>query len=183
MRNIEVKNGCLIYYGNPVGYLENGGVVADPLFRREDLEGWLGRRSLPVQWVDGVYDRLANGGCQSATEGGAPLKFCRIWQMGPDTPIEMRFVGLDRMTAEYGGPDPARYRVAFDGQLESNDLEHIWNKFCRKPLAGGDHPLAISDVIELYDASGSEFYYVDRRTIVPIEFGSQEQAAGMTMTI
>ena len=183
MRSIELKNGCLIYYGNPVGYQENGGMVADPQFRREDLEGWLSRRGLGVRWVEGVYDRLAGGGYQSMAAGGSPRKSCRIWQMGPEAPIERRFISLELQTQRYGGPDPQQYKVVFDGQLESDELEDIWNKFSGKPLAGGDHPLVISDVIELYDSSGSEFFYVDSKQIVPIEFGGQEQAQGMAMTL
>ena len=29
MRSIEMKNRCLLYYGNPVGYRTEQGVVAD----------------------------------------------------------------------------------------------------------------------------------------------------------
>lgn len=87
-----------------------------------------------------------------------------------DTPIEMRFIGLDRMAREFDGPNPSQYRIAYDGQAESQELEDIWNKFCRRTLPGGDHPLAISDVIELYDVDGSAFYYVDKREIVSVDF-------------
>ena len=61
MRSVEIRNGRLFYYGSAVGYLEGDGLTADPMFRREDLERWLERKNLPVRWVDGVYDRLANG--------------------------------------------------------------------------------------------------------------------------
>ncbi len=167
MRSVEIKNGRLFYYGSAVGYLEGDGITADPMFRREDLEGWLERQNLSVRWVDGVYDRLASG---SPIQNSQPPKSLRIWQLKPDTPIEMRFIGLERMTREFSGPDPGQYRIAYDGQAESTELEDIWNKFCRRTLPGGERPLAISDLIELYDASGSEFYYVDKREIVPVDF-------------
>lgn len=181
MRSIDLRNGRLLYYGSAVGYRDGDGIVADPMFRREDLKGWLDRRNLEVRWAEGVYDRLASG--QGPEKDGPPLKGLRIWQLRSDTPFEMRFIGLDRMNQEYGGPDPALYRVAYDGQAGSNDLEAIWNKFCRKELAGADHPLAISDVVELHDEAGSDFYYVDRTRLVPVDFGGQEQTAGMTMTL
>lgn len=181
MRSIDLRNGRLLYYGSAVGYRDGDGIVADPMFRREDLEGWLDRRNLEVRWAEGVYDRLASG--QGPEKDGPPLKALRIWQLRSDTPFEMRFIGLDRMNQEYGGPGPALYRVAYDGQAGSNDLEAIWNTFCRKELAGADHPLAISDVVELYDESGSDFYYVDRTQLVPVDFGGQEQTAGMAMTL
>ena len=35
MRSVEMKNRCLLlYYGNPVGYRTEQGVVADSMFRR-----------------------------------------------------------------------------------------------------------------------------------------------------
>ena len=167
MRSVEIRNGRLFYYGSAVGYLEGDGLTADPMFRREALERWLERKNLPVRWVDGVYDRLANG---ESIQNAQPLKSLRIWQLKPDTPIEMRFIGLDRMAREFDGPNPSQYRIAYDGQAESQELEDIWNKFCRRTLPGGDHPLAISDVIELYDVDGSAFYYVDKREIVSVDF-------------
>ena len=167
MRSVEIRNGRLFYSGSAVGYLEGDGLTADPMFRREALERWLERKNLPVRWVDGVYDRLANG---ESIQNAQPLKSLRIWQLKPDTPIEMRFIGLDRMAREFDGPNPSQYRIAYDGQAESQELEDIWNKFCRRTLPGGDYPLAISDVIELYDVDGSAFYYVDKREIVSVDF-------------
>lgn len=181
MKSVEIRNSCLFYYGNPVGFMENDCVAVDPQFQREDLEGWLTRQGIAIRWVEGIYDRLISGGYHRVLESGSPLKACRIWQMGADTPIEMRFISLERMEREYGGPDPARYHVAFDGQVESDELEDIWNRFSCKALSNGDHPLAISDVIELYDDSGSAFFYVDRTQIVPIPFERREQVQEITL--
>ena len=47
MRSVEMKNRCLLYYGNPVGYRTEQGVVADSMFRREELEDWLAKKGLP----------------------------------------------------------------------------------------------------------------------------------------
>ena len=66
MRSVEMKNRCLLYYGNPVGYRTEQGVVADSMFRREELEDWLARKGLAVRWEDGIYDRLSSGGYQKA---------------------------------------------------------------------------------------------------------------------
>ena len=44
MRSVEMKNRCLLYYGNPVGYRTEQGVVADSTLRREELEDWLARK-------------------------------------------------------------------------------------------------------------------------------------------
>ena len=47
MRSVEMKNRCLLYYGNPVGYRTEQGVVADSMFRREELEDWASPEILP----------------------------------------------------------------------------------------------------------------------------------------
>lgn len=77
MRSVEMKNRCLLYYGNPVGYRTEQGVVADSMFRREELEDWLARKGLAVRWEDGIYDRLSSGGYQKAADNGPALKSCR----------------------------------------------------------------------------------------------------------
>ena len=68
MRSVEMKNRCLLYYGNPVGYRTEQGVVADSMFRREELEDWLARKGLAVRWEDGIYDRLSSGGQRASPE-------------------------------------------------------------------------------------------------------------------
>lgn len=79
MRSVEMKNRCLLYYGNPVGYRTEQGVVADSMFRREELEDWLARKGLAVRWEDGIYDRLSSGGYQKAADNGPALKSCRMF--------------------------------------------------------------------------------------------------------
>lgn len=150
MRSVEMKNRCLLYYGNPVGYRTEQGVVADSMFRREELEDWLARKGLAVRWEDGIYDRLSSGGYQKAADNGPALKSCRIWQLGPSAPAAMRFIGLDRMSGEYGGPDLTRYQAVFDGTVSTNSLDGIWEAFCRRSLGSDGQPLAISDLVELY---------------------------------
>ena len=96
----------------------------------------------------------------------------------------MRFIGLDAMAQKFGGPTPEQYHVVYDGRIQDNDLEKLWNKFSRTPLGPDDQPLAISDVVELYNASGSTFFYIDRYGFQPIEFvdhPSQDQSMSMTL--
>ena len=74
--------------------------------------------------------------------------------------------------------------MVYDGQIQDNDLEKLWNKFSRTPLGPDGQPLAISDVVELYGPSGSAFYYVDRYGFQPIDFTDQpEQSQDMCMTL
>ena len=180
MRGIELKNGRLLYYGNPAGYQAEGAVVADPMFQREDLSRWLGQRGLAVRWEAGVYERLSSGQPLNAEQAGSALKLCRIWQLGPEAPVEARFLSLERMTAAFGPPDPARYRVVYDGCPGAEALEDLWDKFSHTALEGG-HPLSISDVVELYDGDGSTFFYCDRTTFRPIDFTQSQEKQGMTL--
>lgn len=183
MKRIELRTGRLIYYGSAVGYQDGQDIVADPMFQSEELEKWLSDRNLQTRWVEGVYDRISGGREQERGKpDGKPLRSLRIWQLKQDAPFEMRFISLELMRRKYGDPPPAFYRVAYDGRVESNDLETIWSLFCHRRAEGFDHPLSISDVVELYDERGSEFYYVDRAQIVPIGFGEQGGDVKMTMT-
>ena len=125
-----------------MGYRTEQGVVADSMFRREELEDWLARKGLAVRWEDGIYDRLSSGGYQKAADNGPALKSCRIWQLGPSAPAAMRFIGLDRMSGEYGGPDLTRYQAVFDGTVSTNSLDGIWEAFCRRSLGSDGQPLA-----------------------------------------
>ena len=51
------------------------------------------------------------------------------------------------------------------------------------PWAATDSRWPSQTFVELYDDSGSEFYYVDRTAIVPVQLKAPEQESGMTMTL
>jgi len=183
MKGIEIRNGCVFYYGNPVGYADKDGLVLDNMFRGGELESWAGKQSLASRWADGVYDRLASGASVQPGEAPVPLKNCRIWQLKPDVDAMMKFTSYKEVTERFGEPDPGNYDLAYDGQIETNDLEDIWTKFNdQHPPGYTGHSLAMSDVIELYDHTGSEYHYVDRFGFKQIGFGAQtDQTQGMTM--
>lgn len=117
-------------------------VTVDPQFRREELESWLARRGLVPRWEEGVYERLSNEGFR-VSDSSPELQSCRIWQLKPGTPIQMRFIGLDAMAQKFGGPTPEQYHVVYDGRIQDNDLEKLWNKFSRTPLGPDGQPLAM----------------------------------------
>ena len=125
-------------------------------------------------WKGGVYDRLMNG--QAETQGCEPLKNCRIWQLKPDVNIHMKFIGYDTLVTRFGEPDPQNYHMVYDGEIETNELERIYDKFDDGQEVPGytGHSLSVSDVIELYDEEASEFYYVDYRDFKPVVFGGPE---------
>ena len=82
----------------------------------------------------------------------------------------------DRALLErFGQPDRKHYETVYDGLVGTNDPEEIYTLF-RDPVPGYDgRPIGISDVLELYDADGSEFYYCDRVGFRQIEFAPQQK--------
>ena len=159
MPGITLKNGLISYYGNPAGYTEKEKAVVDSIFRNDELTNWLKSRSLTPQWTDGVMERLAAGEQMGGMdESAAPLKNVRIWQLKPETDVYRKFISYEETVRQFGEPSPEHYRVAYDG-----------------------HSLSMSDVVELYDAEGSEFHYCDRFGFQQISFGEPEQTQIMGM--
>ena len=187
MKGIEIRHNYLYYYGNPAGYISGmGSAVVDNMFRAAELENWFAKHGLDPQWMDGVYDRLSNGDSAQMGEPPVPLKSCRIWQLKPDVDVMMKFIGYEEMTRRFGELNPENYDPVYDGQIETNDLEEIWTKFNNQhPHGYTGYSLSMSDIIELYDHTGSEFHYVDRFGFRQISFDGQEsgQAQGMAISM
>lgn len=186
MKNINIKNGIITYYGNTAGYVEDGKAVTDLMFKTDELVAYLTEKhNLSVEWTNGVYDRLASGAVVTMNMDAALLKTCRIWQLKPETDIMIRFIGYDDLIkGGHGEPDPINYRKVYDGQIETNDLNKIYTKFnIDHPHGFEGHSLSMSDVVELYDESGSEFHYVDTFGFKEINFDGHEpeQENGLTM--
>ena len=114
-------------------------------------------------------------GAAASTRRLRPLKSCRVWQLTRDSPINMRFIPYEALLERFGQPDRKHYETVYDGLVGTNDPEEIYTLF-RDPVPGYDgRPIGISDVLELYDADGSEFYYCDRVGFRQIEFAPQQE--------
>ncbi|MGB4660137.1 MAG: YodL domain-containing protein [Mobilitalea sp.] len=177
MSGIEMKNGYLVYYGNPAGYIKENKATVDTMFQSKELEEWLAEKKFIPNWIEGVFERLSKG--EKATElleERKPLKQVRIWQLKHDSDFELRFRPYDEVMKTSGEPSMLNYEVVYDGELETNDLESIYAKFnLDHPSGFKGHSLSISDVVELYDESSCEFHYVDRFGFQKIECANQEQ--------
>lgn len=176
MNGIQIKNNRILYYGNTAGYIEKGKAIVDPLFQNEELRSYLGgKKGLELEWRNGTYTRLAEG--KLDPEGNLQvLKKCRVHQLKPDVDVMMKFIGYDELLERFGEPDPENYRVVYDGEVETNNLEGLYTKFnLDHPPGYEGHSLSMSDVVELYDDSGSSFHYVDRFGFKEISFQPPEQ--------
>lgn len=182
MSGISLKNSLISYYGNPAGYTEKEKAVVDSIFRNDELSGWLKSRSLTPEWTDGVMERLLAGERMGGMEAATPLKNVRIWQLKPDVDILKKFISYEEMVRQFGEPSPEDYRIAYDGQLGTNDLEAIY-AMCNinHPPGYNGHSLSMSDVVELYDTQGSEYHYCNRFGFEQISFEGSEQTQTMDM--
>jgi hypothetical protein len=186
MNGISIKKDRIMFYGNIAGYVEEEKAVVDPMFQCEELKNYLTReRKLEVKWTNGVYDKLANS--KPDIDGCIPaLRSCRIYQLKPEVNVLIKFIGYDELTKNFGKPKLENYNVVYDGQLETNDLESIFEKFnLYHPEGFSGHSLSISDVIELYSSDDSTFHYVDSFGFKKIDFKppEQEQQNGQAMKL
>lgn len=186
MSNIQFINNRILYYGNLAGYLSRGKAVVDPMFQTDELESYLTeKKGLEVEWKPGTFERLAAGIIDP--EGNAALhKRCRVWQLASEADIMMKFISYDVFTSRFGEPNPANYRVVYDGEVDTNELEALYTKFnIDHPLGYEGHSLSMSDVLELYDETGCTFYYCDTFGFKEISFQEvqQEQDQGSQMKL
>jgi hypothetical protein len=155
----------------------------DAMFQNDELERWLTRNQLKAQWTNGVYERIADGNVPTYSDEAMPvLKSCRIWQLKPGAAAWKDIVTFGRPLPE---PKMEDYAVVYDGQLDTNDLEAIYDKFTeRRPPSGfSGRPMSVSDLVELYDGNGGNLYYLDRTCFRPVKFPGLEQDCGMNMTL
>lgn len=182
MRNIRMEKDIILYYNNPAGYVSSGKAVVDPLFQSEELNAFLSRQKDigEVKWTDGVYDRLVNG--QRDTQELTLLKSCRVWQLKPESDIQMRFISLEDFGKSFGEPQMSDYQTVYDGEVETNDLEALYTKFnTAHPPGYAGHSLSMSDVLELYDENSSSFFYCDRFGFQEIGFAPPAQTQTMQL--
>lgn len=164
MKNIYFENGVLFYYGNPAGYLHGGTVVLDCVFDRAELVRYIREKEgAKVEVREGVYDRLSEGTFETAAEAHMEEKRLRIYQLGRESPLMMRFVSLaERKKRGYGEPRRGEYVLVYEGEVRKFDLEAVWEKFGLKiPQDFPGHALSISDVVEFAEGNTSRFFYVE----------------------
>ena len=183
MGGIEIKNGLLVYYGNPAGHVKDDRATVDMMFQSKEFEEWLSEKKFNANWAEGIFERLSKGeNLGDPLETSSPLKNVRIWQLKADSNLELRFRAYDEVLKVSGEPSRENYNVVFDGGLDTNNLESIYTKFnMDHPSDFKGHSLSISDVVELYDENSSEFHYVDQFGFKAIEFADQTHEQGMTL--
>lgn len=184
MKPIRIENGVIVYYGNRVGRISGDKAVVDPMFEGAELNAFLERQNhiREIKWTDGIFDRLMSS--PQDTHRVQALKDCRVWQLKPDVDIHMKFISYDELIKQFGQPDPDNYQLVFEGMVDTNDLEALYEKFnTDHPPGYCGHSLSMSDVVELYDEMGSSFHYVDRFGFQQVDFEAPGQTMGQSMQL
>lgn len=164
MKYIDIRNGVLIYYGNPAGYLSGEKVILDSLFEKEELFKYIkAELKAEVEIREGVYDRLSEGGEIKEAEVTNEGRRLRIYQLHQYSPLMMRFISLaERRKRGFGEPQKEEYVLVYEGETDRFDLEAVWEKFGRRiPKDFSGHALSISDVIEFAQGDTRRFFYVE----------------------
>ena len=80
------------------------------------------------------------------------------------------FICCALLYQRFGGIRKEDYQVIFDGQPDTDDLNRLYELFNEPQLPKGytGHRLSVSDVVELYDRNGSEYWYLDEEGFVPV---------------
>ena len=74
MKNIFFRDGILIYYGNPAGYLSEGKVVLDSIFDKEEIIVFRGDADKASEFIkaqDQVLDEIKAAEEEALQEEGA----------------------------------------------------------------------------------------------------------------
>ena len=57
----------------------------------------------------------------------------RIYQLGQDSPIMMRFISLaEREKRGFEKPQQKEYALVYEGEVDTFSLEDVWEKFGRR---------------------------------------------------
>lgn len=169
------REGIIECYGNRAGFVKDKTAVIDEMFKRDEVTEYLKEKhGFDVHWEQGVYDRLVKGEIQDSIM----LKSCRVHQLKPGTDMRIKFIGYeDLINKGFGEPNLDNYRTVYDGNIGTNNLEEIYDLLNQDTLPSeySGYAMSMSDIIELYDETGSEFYYVDSRGFIKLDMQDIEE--------
>ena len=75
-------------------------------------------------------------------------------------------------------------RQVYEGAVKTNDLEELYELFnIQHPEDYTGHSLSMSDILELYDDSGSIYHYVDRCGFQEVKPEAGSQTIGYSQSL
>ena len=106
-----------------VGYFEDGTAVLDSAFFGCDAGHRLIRAGRAVRWQPGVAKRL-----EQQAQTRPKVRRVRVWQLKPETDLNKKFIGYWDLADRFGGPSRPDYQVVFDGQLDTDHPEELYER-------------------------------------------------------
>lgn len=155
-----IKERKLIYQGSvPIGHFEGESAGLDSDFMGCNTGKELTLAGVPIRWMDGIASALKNELENRKKKGGR----VRVYQLMSSAPPERKFLPYQQLEERYGGADRLDYHLIFDGTVEYDGLNDLYELFTADNLPDGytGRRLSMSDVIELHLEAGSILYYVD----------------------
>lgn len=116
----------------------------------------------------------------------------KVYQINGDLDrYNTKFTGYDSTLKQAGRVDPSIYKTVFDGDVDCNDLEDVFNLLNTDlPPAYQGHSLSVSDVVEVVkDSEGVTtpgFYFCDNigyRSLADFDSAKTEPLHGKKMVI
>lgn len=142
----------------------------------KDLEKKIEKRMSAYYGAPVRFDDLAIDLVIMVPEMLRPAKKCRVYQL-TDKGCQFRFRSYEHVKAlGLTAPPESLYHVVYDGYLHTEDPEEIFYILnCRHPEGYKGWSLSTSDIIELYDAVQSVFYYCDSFCFQEVPFEPPEK--------
>lgn len=152
--------------GVAIGYFDGDIAVLDGDFIGREIGRRLTRSGCPMSWQPGVAKIL-----EQDAAGKPEIRSVRVHQLKPGVDPGKKFIGYAQLYQRYGGVDPDDYCVVFDGKLDADSPDELYERLSASRLPKGyqGHKLTISDVVEVYSEAGSEFWYLDLESFLPVD--------------
>jgi len=139
----------------PIGYLEGETAFLDSEFLGCGIGKSLIRKGFTVRWMPGIARGLDKENPQDQT------RKVRVYQMKAEVDPAKKFIQYAQLYQRYGGVSPEDYTVVFDGKLDTDEPNELYERFNTLQLPKGytGHRLSVSDIFELYDKRDGQFWY------------------------
>ncbi|WP_317368297.1 YodL domain-containing protein [uncultured Tyzzerella sp.] len=153
---IYIEKDILYYYGNKIGYLYEETLYIDENFKTDLLEEYIKNVDFNYIFEKEIFDKISKG---DFLKGVIPkqLKKCRVWRLKNEVDEFLKFIPYKEVIEKYRKVVIENYEIVYDEEVETNDLQEIFEKFNNE-----EKYLYISDLIELYNNNESEVYYIDK---------------------
>lgn len=152
--------------GLAIGYLEGKNAVLDAAFFGCEAGRRLIRMGHQIRWHPAIAQQLEQKEEKGQSTHG------RIYQLKEQVDPSKKFISYEKLCQQFGGICETDYKAVFDGRLNAEEPEEIYELLNETVLPKGyrGHRLTVSDVIVCVSEGTVRSWYVDMDGFVPIVF-------------